>query len=144
MPCPHPWLGITTPLSPPDDVVPELLPALASSPAGPPLLELVLAVPPEDDDPLPPLEEGPLEDPGVPDDDPPPELVPVAGFPLPSAPPPVVGLAELHPATPSESAAADAKVNTESMALRFMTTPRVSEITDCRLLHLRFLAGGRH
>ena len=83
VPCPHPWLGITTPLSPPpDDAVPELLPALASSPAGPPLLELAVAVPPEDD-PV-PLEEGPLDDPAVPDDDPPPELVLVAGLPLPS------------------------------------------------------------
>jgi hypothetical protein len=132
VPWPHPWLGIGTPLSPPE-LAPELPPVLASSEA-PPLLEpvepleplLVLELVPDEEEPPPLLDAVP------PDDElfaalPPPELAPLLDVPLPPKLPPV-GAAELHPTRPSENATAD----TETMTLRFMTTPRL--IKNHRLL----------
>jgi hypothetical protein len=75
---------------------------------------------PEEEAPLPLLDAGP------PDEEPvaalpPPELALLFEGPLPPKPPPPVGVAELHPANPSENATA----NTETMSVRSMTTPRL-------------------
>lgn len=130
VPCPHPWLGIASPPSaPPDEVAPELLPALASSP--PPPEEPLLDVEPEllpDDEPLLPLEFCPPEELEVESSDPP-ELLLGPGFEL-NGSPSVVDFA-LHPAKPSEAATSDSKANRDTMALRFMTTPRFARLTDC-------------
>ncbi len=132
VPCPHPWLGIGTPASlvAPDELVPELAPALASSPLEEPPLEVEPEPVPEDDDPplLPPLEDCPPDDPDADAADPPELLLP-SGLPLKPGPPPPVGAAALHPVKPIENPTADSKANPEIKTL-FMTAPRLFEITD--------------